>query len=50
MPSHFYILRLQSGALYIGATKDLKKRCERHLGGFITADENIKSNLKLAIW
>ena len=33
MPSHFYILRLQSGALYIGATKDLEKRCERHLDG-----------------
>ncbi len=33
MPSHFYILRLQSGALYIGATKDLEKRYERHLDG-----------------
>jgi len=33
MPSHFYILRLQSGALYMGATKDLEKRYERHLDG-----------------
>ena len=33
MPSHFYILRLQSGALYIGATKDLERRYERHLDG-----------------
>ena len=33
MSSYFYILRLQSGALYIGATKDIEKRYERHCDG-----------------
>ena len=40
MPAYFYILRLQSGALYIGATKDLEKRYDRHCdrsGGDTTA-------------
>ena len=30
MPAWFYILRLQSGSLYPGATTDLKKRYEEH--------------------
>ncbi len=30
MPAWFYILKLQSGSLYIGATTDLKKRYEEH--------------------
>jgi putative endonuclease len=33
MPAWFYILRLQSGALYIGATKNLDDRYERHRDG-----------------
>ena len=33
MPAWFYLLRLQSGALYIGATKDLEKRYEKHRAG-----------------
>jgi len=33
MSSYFYILRLKSGALYIGSTKDLEKRYERHCDG-----------------
>ena len=33
MPSSFYILRLQSGALYIGATKKLEDRYEKHRTG-----------------
>ena len=30
MPAWFYILRLQSGSLYPGATADLKQRYEEH--------------------
>ena len=30
MSAWFYILRLQSGSLYPGATADLKQRCEEH--------------------
>jgi putative endonuclease len=33
MPAWFYILRLRSGALYPGATKNLKERYEAHLAG-----------------
>jgi putative endonuclease len=33
MTAWFYILRLQSGNLYIGSTKDLKKRYRRHRDG-----------------
>jgi len=33
MPAYFYILRLQSGALYIGSTKNLAERYERHRDG-----------------
>ena len=33
MTAWFYILRLQSGALYIGATKDLEKRYAKHRVG-----------------
>ena len=33
MIAYFYILRLKSGALYIGATKNLEKRyAERYTG------------------
>ena len=33
MPAWFYILRLRSGALYPGATKNLEERYEAHLAG-----------------
>jgi len=33
MPAWFYILRLQSGSLYIGATKNLEDRYEKHRTG-----------------
>ena len=33
MTAWFYILRLQSGALYIGATTDLEKRYAKHRVG-----------------
>jgi predicted GIY-YIG superfamily endonuclease len=33
MPAWFYMLRLHSGALYIGATKDLEKRYAKHCDG-----------------
>ena len=33
MTAWFYILRLQSGSLYIGATKNLKKRYAEHSAG-----------------
>ena len=42
MPAYFYILRLKSGALYIGSTKDLEERYQRHLdsyGGTTTATD-----------
>jgi putative endonuclease len=33
MNSYLYILRLQSGSLYTGCTKDLDKRYHDHLSG-----------------
>ncbi len=33
MTAWFYILRLRSGSLYLGATTDLKKRSEEHGSG-----------------
>ena len=33
MTCYFYILRLQSGALYIGATKNLEQRYSMHCDG-----------------
>jgi putative endonuclease len=33
MTAWFYILRLQSGSLYIGATKNLKRRYAEHFSG-----------------
>ena len=33
MPAWFYILRLHSGALYPGATKDLENRYKDHCSG-----------------
>ena len=33
MPAWFYILRLRSGRLYLGATCSLDDRWERHLAG-----------------
>ncbi|UCF74012.1 MAG: GIY-YIG nuclease family protein [Deltaproteobacteria bacterium] len=33
VPAYFYILRLRSGALYIGATTDLDQRYKDHCSG-----------------
>jgi putative endonuclease len=33
MPAYFYILRLRSGSLYVGATTNLEKRYEDYLSG-----------------
>ena len=33
MPAWFYILRLRSGRLYVGSTRGLDCRWERHLAG-----------------
>jgi len=33
MPAWFYVLRLRSGRLYLGATCSLDSRLERHLAG-----------------
>jgi putative endonuclease len=33
MPAWFYILRLQSGSLYIGSTRDIDQRCKEHFAG-----------------
>jgi putative endonuclease len=33
MPAWFYILKLRSGSLYIGATTDLDLRCREHFAG-----------------
>jgi putative endonuclease len=34
MTAYFYILRLQSGQLYIGSTKDLTQRYKDHKSGY----------------
>ena len=33
MPAWFYVLKLQSGSLYAGATTDLELRYQDHLSG-----------------
>jgi len=33
MPAWFYILRLRSGGLYPGVTKNLEERCKDHCSG-----------------
>ena len=33
MPAHFYILRLRSGQLYVGATTELERRWHEHTTG-----------------
>ena len=33
VPAWFYILRLESGALYVGATRDLERRWREHQDG-----------------
>ncbi len=33
MSAYFYILKLQSGSLYIGATKNIEKRYAKHRAG-----------------
>jgi putative endonuclease len=33
LPSWVYFLRLESGKLYVGATKDIDQRCKEHFAG-----------------
>jgi len=47
MPAHFYILRLRSGQLYVGATTDLERRWEEHVSGY--ACRTSKLDLPVAI-
>jgi putative endonuclease len=42
-----YILRLKSGALYIGATKDLDQRYKDHLSGKACRTTKIDTPIKL---
>ena len=47
MTAWFYILRLQSGNLYIGATKNLEKRYELHKFGVAGRTTSIDSPISL---
>lgn len=48
MPSWFYILRLQSGSLYIGATKSLEKRYAEHCAGSASRTTTLDPPVSLA--
>jgi predicted GIY-YIG superfamily endonuclease len=47
MTAWFYILRLQSSSLYIGATKDLKKRYAEHSTGSASRTTSLDSPVSL---
>ena len=47
MPAWFYILRLKSGALYIGATTDLDQRYKDHCSGKACRTTKLDPPLKL---
>ena len=47
MSAWFYILRLKSGNLYIGATEDLKQRYQDHRKGHACRTTNIDPVLEL---
>ena len=47
MTAWFYILRLKSGALYFGATKNLEKRYAEHLTGAASRTTSIDSPISL---
>ena len=46
--AHFYILRLQSGRLYVGATRDLDQRLEDHVAARACRTTKIDSLVELA--
>jgi len=48
MTAWLYILRLKSGSLYVGATKDIKQRYEDHLDGRASRTTKLDHPLKLA--
>ena len=48
MTAWFYILRLQSGNLYIGATKNLEKRYEEHKAGTAGRTSSLDPPVSLA--
>jgi putative endonuclease len=50
MSAYFYILRLQSGNLYIGSTKDLEKRYHRHRDGSGGTTTTIDPPISLAYY
>ena len=47
VPAYFYVLRLRSGALYIGATKDLEGRYHEHSEGKACRTTKLDPPLKL---
>ena len=50
MTAWFYILRLQSGNLYIGATKSLEKRYEDHNSGTAGRTTSLDPPVSLAYY
>ena len=50
MTAWFYILRLQSGALYIGATKNLEKRYAEHCAGSASRTTSLDPPISLAYY
>jgi len=47
MPAWFYVLRLRSGALYPGATKNLEERYKAHIAGKACRTTKLDPPLKL---
>jgi putative endonuclease len=47
MPAWFYILRLRSGTLYPGATKNLEERYKAHIAGKACRTTKLDPPLKL---
>jgi predicted GIY-YIG superfamily endonuclease len=47
MTAYFYILRLQSGSLYIGATKNLENRYAEHCTGSASRTTSINPPVSL---
>ena len=47
MTAYFYILRLQSGSLYIGATKNLENRYAEHCAGSASRTTSINPPVSL---
>ena len=47
MEAYLYILRLKSGSLYVGCTKDIQKRFQDHLNGNACRSTNIDPPVSL---